>query len=1021
MLSFAETTKIWGKEMQVQNVGVRHLNYIIHIGLEDNTVKIFLSYGHDYQEEAAYLTQQLKSMGYDVWIDYEGIAAGDDWRDKITENILNSDYILALLSQYGLRENGVCLNELAIALGCNRRNIRPVKMEQGVEMMAPAAIMGIQFFDLSDWRKIPETQFENWFSKKISELVEVCFTRAAEYEQKLQIIKDRLHYAPDFSRELFDLGGDFQRRNWLDDILYSWVNENRGTICLLIGFPGFGKSCFCTNLYYYSMEIAGLVICKRNASDGIAKSIREISFQLAARIPAFATQLERVLNTMSVSMSAMSNKELFDHLLMEPLNIIDGNMETAIIVVDGVDIYSSNGENELIDLFYEKQKYFPRFIRFIFTARKDDSVISGSSDVFKLYVAPDDERVFNDIRAYVSKCMTNQRVDKLQADSISRRVATSAQGSFLYASVVSNGLKTGSISPEDVERLPCKVADVYYRWLKQIVPVEEYARKYCDAISLLVALDNPPVIFLKKALGWRRSELQSFLRRFSVLFVQNVNKQGEACVSFYCNSFEEWIKDETLASQYAVYEDDGIELAAEYMISAYENSELTDYDYLKIISVLKKSGKRKAIRDLGKDSTFFDCEFEFVEQLQKNPENYEEWNVLLDELSWIYEYSGGNLKVNGGVPYYRAKGEFICGDLIRCGEILDASMARIETSGESSWYLDSLYMAGTIFDYKGARDQSVAFFQKLLHQSENQSPENTVRALAGLIWNDHFNNLNEGFQRLNSLKRERLNEDLILLSDLIKARMLLSSGQMEEALALFEHVLNAEEKSLWKCDIVARKNQMLVIESIVAAYDCGKFSLAVEYAERIYAKLGDTGGIPECYCLSWLSLSYYKQGQTEKAKECLNKAKIMLGTYGESKSLWLEMHLLSIEAKYFLGDGDGYQSAVKYKEVEKLAELCGDIWVRGAACFNIVAIDYYMDLSMNESDVYAMRLFALSELSQLPHLLYKAKVIKLLFEEPAEAAKKISEFETVPSLPDVDKTFISRVISKKAQEIRNSL
>lgn len=41
-------------------------------------MKIFLSYGHDFQEEAARLAEGLKKLGYEVWIDYERIVAGDD-------------------------------------------------------------------------------------------------------------------------------------------------------------------------------------------------------------------------------------------------------------------------------------------------------------------------------------------------------------------------------------------------------------------------------------------------------------------------------------------------------------------------------------------------------------------------------------------------------------------------------------------------------------------------------------------------------------------------------------------------------------------------------------------------------------------------------------------------------------------------------------------------------------------------------------------------------------------------------
>lgn len=984
-------------------------------------MKIFLSYGHDFQAEAKRLADGLKALGYEVWIDYEGIIAGDDWRDKITENILNSDYVLALLSRYGLRENGVCLNELAIALRCNRRNIRPVKMEAGVENLAPAAISGIQFFDLSEWRTVADAAFEGWFSEKLSELVRVSFTRTAEYERKLQVIKNRLHYAPRFSREIFDLGKDFRRRGWLDEILHNWICASRDPLCILIGFPGFGKSCFCTNYYHYSSEAAGLVLCGKDAEDGVPRAIREISFQLAVRIPAFATQLEYILNTMSVSLDTMSNETLFDTLLLEPLNIIDGNMETVVIVVDGIDMYSENGENQLIDLFYAKMNALPGFVKFLFTARKDDSVISGGSDVFKVYVSPDDSRVYDDIRLYVSDSIKGGYSGEQEVDSIGNKVAESAQGSFLYASVVSEGLRSGSIALDDIGHLPNKVADVYYRWLKQLVPVEEYTKKYSAAISLLVALDNPPLELIKRALNWRYSELQRFIRRFSVLFIRNTNKFGDASVSFYCASFSEWIRDESLAAQYAVYEEDGIELAAEYLIDAYEDEELTDYDRLSIISILKRDGKKKALRTLANDSAFFKDEFALLEALQKNPDYYDEWTTLLDELRWLSDQGEADTKVSGGIAYFRAKGEFICGDLIRCGELLEPELAVIEKSGVDDWYLDSLYMAGTIYDYKGDRERSVEVFRKLLAVSENQSPENAIKALAGLIWNDHFNNLSKGLLRLSALAAADLSEELIALKDLITARMLLSAGEMDQSLALFGQVLDAEKSDIWGFDIVARKNQMLAIEAVVAAYDCGNSTLAITYGERIYEKIHGYGGVPECYCLSWLSLAYFKKGLIGEARDRLNKAKDVFNSSVGDSSLWLKMHLLSIEAKYFLHDGDGMQSAAIYKTVESMAETCDDIWVRGSACFDIAAIGYFMNIATDADGRYMALLCALAEQSRLPHLQYKAEILTFLLAEKNEAMQMLNKFKRVPRLPDVDASFISRLILKKTQEIGVSM
>lgn len=980
-------------------------------------MKIFLSYGHDFQEEAARLAEGLKKLGYEVWIDYEGIVAGDDWREKITENILSSDYVLALLSRYGLRENGVCLNELAIALRCNRRNIRPVKMEAGVEKLAPSAISGIQFFDLSEWRAVPEALFEDWFGKKLSDLVNTSFTRATEYERRLQVIKNRLHYAPQFSREIFDLGRDFRQRGWLDAIIHDWIRKDNSPLCFLIGFPGFGKSCFCMNYYHYSSEVAGLVICGKDKENNTARVIREISFQLAVRIPSFATRLEYVLNAMTVSIGSMSNEELFDSLLLEPLNIIDGDMETTIIIVDGVDIYSSNGENELVDLFYEKLRIFPNFVKFLFTTRKDDAVISGGTDIFKVYVSPDDERVFSDIQAYVFDSIKDACATRQETEQISGRVAENAQGSFLYASVVSEGLRSGSMIPQDIDQLPNKVADVYYRWLKQIVPIEEYAKKYSPAISLLAALDNPPLDLIKNALHWRRSELQGFISRFSVLFIRNTNKLGDACVSFYCASFGEWIKDSSRAANYAVYEEDGVELVADYMIDAYEEDELTDYDRLEIIPILKRAKQKKMLRTLGSDTDFYKNEFALIEKLQENPDYYDEWTALLDELHWLSaRYEEGSWHM-GGIAYYHAKGEFICGDLIRCGEILDEALSSIKASGVDRWYMDSLYMAGTICDYRGERDKSVGIFNELFAISKDCSPENSVKALAGLIWNDHFNNLNEGLRRLEALSAANLSKELSILKDLITARMLLSSGKMNESLALFGRVLDAEESGLWGFDIVARKNQMLTIESIVAAYDCGDFPLAIKYGEYIYEKIQGAGSVPECYCLSWLSLAYYKYGLTERAQEHLGKAKAVFNHSCESSSLWLKMHLSGIEAKYLFGSGDGAQSAAAYQAVESMAETCGDVWVRGAACFNIVAIGYDLDIETDADHRYANTLRELAARSQLPHLLYKTDVVKLILADSGEAAQIIGDYTDIPRLPDVDVRFISKLLLKKARAI----
>ena len=80
-------------------------------------MKIFFSYPHD--PNAPFVERikaGLEARGHDVWFDQSEIKSGDDWRSKITRGILDSETVVAFLSKHSVRDPGVCLNEIAIAL-----------------------------------------------------------------------------------------------------------------------------------------------------------------------------------------------------------------------------------------------------------------------------------------------------------------------------------------------------------------------------------------------------------------------------------------------------------------------------------------------------------------------------------------------------------------------------------------------------------------------------------------------------------------------------------------------------------------------------------------------------------------------------------------------------------------------------------------------------------------------------------------------------------------------------------------
>jgi hypothetical protein len=73
-------------------------------------LKIFLSYGHDGNEELVRrIRAGLEARGHDVWFDKSEIKFGDDWRRSITDGIAASNRVLSFLSKHSTRDPGVRL------------------------------------------------------------------------------------------------------------------------------------------------------------------------------------------------------------------------------------------------------------------------------------------------------------------------------------------------------------------------------------------------------------------------------------------------------------------------------------------------------------------------------------------------------------------------------------------------------------------------------------------------------------------------------------------------------------------------------------------------------------------------------------------------------------------------------------------------------------------------------------------------------------------------------------------------
>ena len=107
----------------------------------------FLSYAHEWKDDAKFVAGYLGSRGIKVWFDEDRLVVGDELNESVIQAIQKADYFIPMLSQdYYYSE--WCNRELETAMEANRK-ILPIKVEEG-ELVMPPNIARLFKVDLGD-------------------------------------------------------------------------------------------------------------------------------------------------------------------------------------------------------------------------------------------------------------------------------------------------------------------------------------------------------------------------------------------------------------------------------------------------------------------------------------------------------------------------------------------------------------------------------------------------------------------------------------------------------------------------------------------------------------------------------------------------------------------------------------------------------------------------------------------------------------------------------------------------------
>jgi len=543
-------------------------------------LRIFFSYGHDFSEELVRrIRYDLEKRGHDVWFDKSEIRFGDDWRRSITDGIVGSHRVLSFLSKHSIREPGVCLDEIAIALGVKGGNIQTILVESETEVRPPASVSHIQWLDMHDWqerRAAGEPDWNEWYQAKLVEIVQVVESEESRrFAGEIEKLDGYLKPIASDSRIAALLRKGFVGRRWVVDAIEDWRNapDRASRLFLITGDPGVGKSAFAAHLTHFGRDkviAAQFVEWDKPDHRDARRVVRSLAFQLATRLPDYRTLL---LSLPEIGELDRKNPaELFEYLLAERLHpLIRGGRERYLVVIDALDEAGGSDRNPLVEMLARNASRLPDWVGLVVTSRPESAVetpLQGLSP-FVLDTATEANRA--DIRDYLRNALAGQFKQREDTDHIIQQILEKSEGVFLYVESVCHDLQQGHLTLDRLDAFPQGLGGIFWQFFERQYPdLEEFRREIRPVLrAILAALEPLPVEILQRLFNWKSEQLREFTRHLGSLFPTADEGKTEVLKPYH-KSLAEWLGNEARAGVYYVSVREGHRLLADYGWRLYQ-------------------------------------------------------------------------------------------------------------------------------------------------------------------------------------------------------------------------------------------------------------------------------------------------------------------------------------------------------------------------------------------------------------------------------------------------------------------
>ena len=496
-------------------------------------LSIFLSYGHKDSAKVELIKNGLAERGYkNLWIDVEKIEPGAVWRRDIVDGITGSDVFIAFLSEYSMRNPGVCRDEIQISVGLKGGNIKTVLLEDQEKVLPPATIAHTQWLDLSDWdgneEKLPEI---------LTDICKMIESRDNFYfEDEVDLLR-RIMTPVNCDSRIKELNSrQMFGREWLYDALKKWDESNKSNIFWLSGGAGFGKSMFSANLCFKMPEkvvAAHFVEWNNPEKNNAGNILKSLAFQLARRYPDYRKYIMALPGGVQRKLFAEACEPdvLCDTLFCENAGIcIDGGHESAWALIDALDEATLNGKNPVAAMIAQYRDRFPKWLKFVITSRDDAAVRTAlgsmNPDVYSL-----DEKIKRhqrqDMRAFLKAALAECHFSEDVYDILIEK----SEDMFLYLRYVCEKILAEKLEAGQIADLPQGITGIYKSYFDRFFGKENYeiydrtVRPILDIYS--AAYELLPLDFFAEIMDCGKDDIRKAISRLGTLKTDRMENNRE--------------------------------------------------------------------------------------------------------------------------------------------------------------------------------------------------------------------------------------------------------------------------------------------------------------------------------------------------------------------------------------------------------------------------------------------------------------------------------------------------------------